>query len=161
MVVAKHDASHAELARQFEAREVEKEYVALVWGVVQAGRRIDAPLGRDPVNRQRMSTRARRARSAVTRVTKAEHLLAAYNLSDKGAVQPAFQLAIAYLRLGEAENCLAHRNPKSCILPIRGGGIHREQTGARKAIEYSLSTLGADAVRKVTSDNCRKLYRLP
>ena len=74
MVVAKHDAAHAELARQFQAREVEKEYVALVWGVVQAGRRIDAPLGRDPVHRQRMSTRARRARSAVTRVTKAEHL---------------------------------------------------------------------------------------
>ncbi len=74
MVVAKHDASHAELARQFQAREVEKEYVALVWGVVQAGRRIDAPLGRDPAHRQRMSTRARRARSAVTRITKAEHL---------------------------------------------------------------------------------------
>ena len=65
-----------------------------------------------------------------------EHLLAAYKLSDKGAVQPAFQLAIAYLRLGEAENCLAHRNPESCILPIRGGGIHREQAGARNAIEY-------------------------
>ena len=74
MVVAKHDASHAELSRQFREREVQKEYVALVWGVVQAGRRIDAPLGRDPVHRQQMSTRARRARNAVTRVTKAEHL---------------------------------------------------------------------------------------
>jgi 23S rRNA pseudouridine1911/1915/1917 synthase len=74
MVVAKHDAAHQELARQFHDREVEKEYVALVWGVVQAGRRIDAPIGRDPSNRQKMSTRARRARSAVTRVTRAEHL---------------------------------------------------------------------------------------
>jgi 23S rRNA pseudouridine1911/1915/1917 synthase len=74
MVVAKHDAAHAELARQFQAREVEKEYIALVWGVVQAGRRIDAAIGRDPVHRQRMSTRARRARTAVTRITRAEHL---------------------------------------------------------------------------------------
>ena len=41
MVVAKNDAAHQELARQFQDREVEKEYVALVWGVVQAGRRID------------------------------------------------------------------------------------------------------------------------
>ena len=32
MVVAKHDAAHEELARQFRDREVEKEYVALVLG---------------------------------------------------------------------------------------------------------------------------------
>jgi 23S rRNA pseudouridine1911/1915/1917 synthase len=69
MVVAKNDRAHQELARQFADREVEKEYVALVWGVVHAGRRIDAPIGRDPNDRQRMSTRARRARNAVTRVT--------------------------------------------------------------------------------------------
>jgi 23S rRNA pseudouridine1911/1915/1917 synthase len=74
MVVAKHDRSHAELARQFQDREVEKEYVALVWGVVQAGRRIDLPIGRDPVDRKKMSARARRARSAATRVTKALHI---------------------------------------------------------------------------------------
>ena len=58
MVVAKNDAAHQELARQFQDREVEKEYIALVWGVVQAGRRIDAAIGRDPVNRQKMSARA-------------------------------------------------------------------------------------------------------
>ena len=73
MVVAKHDRAHEALARQFHDREVEKEYVALVWGVVQAGRRIDAPIGRDPVDRHRMSARARRARHAVTRVTFARH----------------------------------------------------------------------------------------
>ena len=37
MVVAKHDAAHEQLARQFHDREVEKEYIALVWGEVQAG----------------------------------------------------------------------------------------------------------------------------
>jgi len=72
MVVAKHDAAHAELSRQFADREVEKEYVALIWGLLNTGRRIDAPLGRDPSNRQKMSTRARRARTAVTRVTGTE-----------------------------------------------------------------------------------------
>jgi 23S rRNA pseudouridine1911/1915/1917 synthase len=74
MVVAKNDRAHAELARQFHDREVEKEYVALVWGVVQAGRRIDLPIGRDPADRKKMSARARRARSATTRVTKALHM---------------------------------------------------------------------------------------
>jgi 23S rRNA pseudouridine1911/1915/1917 synthase len=74
MVIAKHDAAHQELSRQFHDREVEKEYVALVWGVVQAGRRIDAAIGRDPVQRTKMSARARRAREAVTRITRAHHL---------------------------------------------------------------------------------------
>ena len=63
MVIAKNDAAHEELARQFHDREVEKEYVALVWGVVQAGRRIDAPIGRDPA----IARRCRRARGAAVR----------------------------------------------------------------------------------------------
>jgi 23S rRNA pseudouridine1911/1915/1917 synthase len=69
MVVAKHDAAHESLARQFHDREVEKEYIALAWGLVQQRKRINAAIGRDPRNRTRMSTRAGRARSAVTRVT--------------------------------------------------------------------------------------------
>jgi 23S rRNA pseudouridine1911/1915/1917 synthase len=73
LVVAKHDAAHVELARQFRDREVEKEYVTLVWGLVHAGRRIEDPIGRDPVHRQKMTTRrARRARTAVTRILRAE-----------------------------------------------------------------------------------------
>ena len=69
MVVAKNDEAHKELARQFHDREVEKEYVALAWGLVQQRKRINAAIGRDPKNRVKMSTRAGRARHAVTRVT--------------------------------------------------------------------------------------------
>jgi 23S rRNA pseudouridine1911/1915/1917 synthase len=71
LVAAKNDAAHRELTRQFQDREVEKEYVALAWGELRAGRRIDLPIGRDPVHREKMSTRARRSRTAVTRITKA------------------------------------------------------------------------------------------
>jgi 23S rRNA pseudouridine1911/1915/1917 synthase len=74
MVAAKNDVAHQELSRQFHDREVEKEYIALVWGLVQAGKRIDAAIGRDPNDRQKMSTRSRHARSAVTRVTWALNL---------------------------------------------------------------------------------------
>ena len=74
MVVAKHDAAHAGLSRQFANREVDKTYLGLAWGLLNAGRRIDAPLGRDPVHRRKISTRARRSRAAVTRITGAERL---------------------------------------------------------------------------------------
>ena len=72
MVVAKHDQAHAALSRQFREREVEKEYLTLVWGEVHAGRRIDTPIGRDPKHRKKISTRSRRPRDAVTRVVRAE-----------------------------------------------------------------------------------------
>jgi 23S rRNA pseudouridine1911/1915/1917 synthase len=74
MVVAKHDTSHREMARQFHDREVEKEYAALVWGLVHQGRRMDAAIGRDPHDRLKMSNRARYARSAATRVTHSQFL---------------------------------------------------------------------------------------
>jgi 23S rRNA pseudouridine1911/1915/1917 synthase len=74
IVAAKNDAAHRELTRQFHDREVEKEYIALAWGDVHAGRRIDLPVGRDPVHREKMSTRARRSRAAATRITAARFL---------------------------------------------------------------------------------------
>jgi len=75
LVVAKHDAAHRALVRQFQERVIEKEYIALAWGVVHAGRRIEDPIGRDPEHRKKMTTRrARRSREAVTRVKAAEDL---------------------------------------------------------------------------------------
>ncbi len=75
LVVAKNDAAHRALVQQFQERAIEKEYIALAWGVVHAGRRIEEPIGRDPDHREKMTTRrARRSREAVTRVTSAEDL---------------------------------------------------------------------------------------
>jgi 23S rRNA pseudouridine1911/1915/1917 synthase len=127
MVVAKHDAAHQELARQFQEREVEKEYIALIWGVVAAGRRIEDPIGRDPANRQRMSTRARRARTAVTRIAWAEHF-------------PGVALVGVAIATGRTHQIRVHLS--SIGHPIVGdatyGGVHRRvpsQLRAVKALE--------------------------
>ena len=56
IVVAKTDAAQAILMKQFGERTVEKEYIALVRGEAPAPRgRIEAPIGRDPRDRQRMA----------------------------------------------------------------------------------------------------------
>lgn len=56
LLVAKTDAAQASLMSQFGDRSIEKEYVALVRGAPPALRgRIEAPVGRDPRDRQRMA----------------------------------------------------------------------------------------------------------
>lgn len=42
---------------------------------------------------------------------------------------------IAWLRLGEQENCLNNHNADSCVLPIQGGGVHKQTRGSRNAIQ--------------------------
>ncbi len=68
LVVAKNDTAHRELSRQFAARSLKKIYLALVAGrLKKASGIIDAPIGRHPVHRQRMSiSKTSRGRSAVT-----------------------------------------------------------------------------------------------
>ena len=67
IVVAKDDQTHRSLVEQFAGRSVEKEYLALVLGVPPRPRgEIEAPIGRDPVHRKRMSVRAPRGRAART-----------------------------------------------------------------------------------------------
>ena len=66
LLVAKTDAAQASLMRQFGARSIEKQYLALVRGAPPASRgRIEAPVGRDPRDRQRMAVVAG-GREAVT-----------------------------------------------------------------------------------------------
>jgi 23S rRNA pseudouridine1911/1915/1917 synthase len=130
MVVAKHDAAHEELARQFAAREVEKEYFALVWGEVMAGRRIDAPIGRDPSNRKKMSSapskRMRRSREAVTRIVRAEHF---------GRTLTLAQVAI---HTGRTHQIRVHLS--TIGHPIVGdalyGGVHRRVPGDLRAVTH-------------------------
>lgn len=44
-------------------------------------------------------------------------------------------LAIAYMRLGEKQNCVNYHNAESCIMPIQKKGVHTIREGSQKAIQ--------------------------
>ena len=64
---------------------------------------------------------------------------------ERGVILPhAFEreigelLAIAYLRMGEQQNCLLNHSAQSCVYPIQGAGIHKDPRGAAGAVrEYT------------------------
>lgn len=66
LVVAKEDASHLALAKQFAGRTVEKIYLTLVEGRLEGKGRITRPITRDPRNRARMTARLDTGRNALT-----------------------------------------------------------------------------------------------
>jgi 23S rRNA pseudouridine1911/1915/1917 synthase len=79
MVVAKTLEAMTALTRAVAARDVQRQYAALVHGVVPAAPfRVEAPIGRDPVSRVRMAVVAggKAARTDVTRVAAAANVSA-------------------------------------------------------------------------------------
>jgi 23S rRNA pseudouridine1911/1915/1917 synthase len=77
MVVARTAEAHRALSRAFARREVEKSYLAVVYGSPEQERgTIDAPIGRHPRDRKRMTVRAdgRPARSDWSVLARAEGL---------------------------------------------------------------------------------------
>jgi 23S rRNA pseudouridine1911/1915/1917 synthase len=68
MVIAKTDEAHRHLSEQFKKRRVSKHYTVLVHGDLREDEGvIDAPVGRHPVERKKMSTASRRGKAALTR----------------------------------------------------------------------------------------------
>lgn len=58
MVVAKTLQAHRVLVKQLQKREVNREYEAVVVGVMTGGGTVDLPLGRHPINRQKRAVLA-------------------------------------------------------------------------------------------------------
>ncbi len=53
-------------------------------------------------------------------------------------------IALAYLRLGEQENCISGHNVDSCLLPIRGAGVYTKDRAARLAVKEYTALLAED-----------------
>jgi len=82
---------------------------------------------------------------AIARLGEAEALLPrlAGRMPEAEAQEIRFRLGVAWLRRGESQNCALRHNAESCILPIRGGGVHIEQEGSRQAMRRFLALAAA------------------
>lgn len=68
MVVAKSEAAHHALSEAFAARDLDREYLALVWGLPSPAKgEIEGDIGRHPMDRKRMAVVTRNGKHALTR----------------------------------------------------------------------------------------------
>lgn len=59
----------------------------------------------------------------------------AINSSDQRSLPVVALLALAYLRLGEVDNCRNNHNEHSCIIPLRKEAQHSQRNGSEMAIK--------------------------
>jgi len=98
--------------------------------------RLGLRLGSELLRVGRTSEAIEAYRAAVERLVASRE-----RFSREQAADAFFQLGVAYLRLGEDENCCRTSGAESCILPIRGGGLHDDESGSRAAVEWLTRSL--------------------
>ena len=110
-------------------------------------KRLDSLLadpGADPY-----ATRINRYRKAIALLelgdeTKAISLLEPLARNRPNDLRVAKALALSYLRLGERSNCVMNHASASCILPMKGAGIHANESGSKKAVALYEDILNQD-----------------
>jgi len=69
IVIAKNNKAHQILSEQFKNHTIERKYTALVKGILKHNHiTIDAPIGRDEINRKKMTVTEKNSKHAVTHI---------------------------------------------------------------------------------------------
>jgi 23S rRNA pseudouridine1911/1915/1917 synthase len=128
MVVAKHEDAHRTLSDAFKKRLTVKEYVAIAVGDVPDEVRVDAPIGRHPVNRQTMTVGGGNPKPAST----------TFRVLDRA---PGYALVKATPRSGRTHQIRVHLAHLGA--PILGDEVYGRASGAipRQALHAFRLTL--------------------
>lgn len=132
LVVAKNDNAHQNLAAQLKEHSMERKYLALVQGVVsEPSGTVDAPIGRDPVDRKRMAVVMHHSKSAVTHYTVLERFRDAAYLEVRLETGRTHQIRVHMNYLHRPVLGDPVYGPKRNKYGLEGQMLHAEHLGFR------------------------------
>lgn len=126
LVVARTLRAHRSLVAQLKERTVEREYEAVVTGVMTAGGSVDAPIGRHPVDRKRMAV-----------VTAGKPALTHYRVKERFAYHTHIEVHLETGRTHQIRVHMAHIRYPLVGDPVYGGRsrtLHHLSDGCREIL---------------------------
>ena len=130
MIAAKNDHTHENLSGQFEARTVERAYLAIVWGVPNRAKgEITGNIGRSPRNRKKMTVRRNGGKPALTR----------YKIIRRfGTIASMIECQLATGRTHQIRVHLSHSGYPVIGDTLYGGGTTtaRKNSSSAKIVDY-------------------------
>ncbi|WP_338825324.1 Ribosomal large subunit pseudouridine synthase D [Moorella humiferrea] len=125
LVAAKNDAAHRGLAAQVKAHSMKRVYLALVHGnISEPCGRIEAPIGRHPVDRQRMAVTAKNSREAITHYRVLEHFDGFTLLEARLETGRTHQIRVHMAFLGHPVVGDLKYGPRRCPFDVPGQLLH-------------------------------------
>ncbi|WP_022941660.1 23S rRNA pseudouridine(1911/1915/1917) synthase RluD [Psychromonas hadalis] len=138
MVIAKTIPAQTHLVTSLQAREITREYDAIAMGVFTAGGRVEAPIGRDKVNRVKMAVATVGGKHAVTH----------YRVAEKYRAHTRLRLRLETGRTHQIRVHMAHLGHVLAGDPVYGGRP-RPPKGASEALTTTLRAFKRQALHAI------------
>ena len=130
LLVAKNDKAHNILAEAIAKKEVVREYIALVEGIIlEDTATIDAPIGRDKNNRKKMAVTSENSKDAVTHIRVLERYNTATLIRCKLETGRTHQIRVHALSINHPLLGDEVYGPKNNKFKLKGQTLHAKKLG--------------------------------
>ncbi len=131
LVVCKNDTAHQSLSAQLKEHSIQRVYEAIVHGILKEDTGcIDAPIGRHPTERKKMSTQTRNGREALTHYRVLERFGAFTHIQCRLETGRTHQIRVHMTSIGHPLLGDTVYGPKKCPFPkLIGQTLHADTLG--------------------------------
>ncbi len=137
LVVARTLSSQKYLVEQLQAREISREYKAIVHGTMVAGNTIEAPIGRHPVDRKRMAINH-----------SGKHAITHYRVAEKFRLHTHIDVKLETGRTHQIRVHMTHLKHALVGDPVYGGRL-RIPPHATEALDKNLRHFKRQALHAI------------
>lgn len=157
LIVAKNDFAHINLAEQIKAHSFKREYQSVVYGKIKTdGGKIDAPIGRHPTDRKKMTVTTKNSKNAVTHYSLIQQYESFAHIRLKLETGRTHQIRVHMSYIGHPVAGDAVYGPKKVIDYLGGQCLHagligfkHPRSGKYIEIESELPEYFTDFLRRI------------